>query len=75
MGCHLKFVYLLNLGLLAEFAICDRKVEEELGKELNLDIKGTEKPSVWELIGVRIILLPYTLGKVATFWCSILTMK
>lgn len=66
-GLSFKFVYLLNLGLSAEFAICDRKVEEELGKELNLDIKGTEKPSVWELIGIRFILLPYTLGKVAAF--------
>lgn len=46
----------------------DKKVEEELGKELNLDIKGTEKPSVWELIGVRIILLPYTLGKLLLWY-------
>lgn len=52
-----------------------RKVEEELSKELNLDIKGAEKPSVWELIGIRFILLPYTLGKVAAFCVLCITMK
>lgn len=41
----------------------DKKVEEELSKELDLQIKGAEKPSIWELIGVRIVLLPYTIGK------------
>ncbi|GMN49812.1 hypothetical protein TIFTF001_018975 [Ficus carica] len=40
------------------------KKEEELSKELELDIKGTEKPSLWELLGVRFLLLPYTIGKV-----------
>lgn len=43
----------------------DRKVEEELSKELNLQIKGAEKPSVWGLIGIRFLLLPYTIGKVS----------
>ncbi|XP_049382465.1 chaperone protein dnaJ 50 [Solanum stenotomum] len=46
----------------------DKKVEEELGKELNLDIKGTEKPAVWDLIGIRFILLPYTLGKLLLWY-------
>ncbi|XP_009800516.1 chaperone protein dnaJ 50-like [Nicotiana tabacum] len=46
----------------------DKKVEEELSKELNLDIKGAEKPSVWELIGIRFILLPYTLGKLLLWY-------
>lgn len=41
-----------------------RKIEEDLSKELELDIKGAEKPCIWELIGVRVVLLPYTLGKV-----------
>ena len=41
-----------------------RKMEEELSKELELQIKGAEKPSIWELIGVRFVLLPYTIGKV-----------
>lgn len=41
-----------------------RKKEEELSKELELDIKGAEKPSFWELLGVRFLLLPYTIGKV-----------
>lgn len=39
-------------------------MEEDLSKELELDIKGAQKPSVWELIGVRCVLLPYTIGKV-----------
>ncbi|KAJ6397054.1 hypothetical protein OIU77_021986 [Salix suchowensis] len=42
----------------------DKKVEEDLSKELELDIKGTQKPSIWELLGVRFIVLPYTIGKV-----------
>ncbi|KAF9683431.1 hypothetical protein SADUNF_Sadunf04G0012900 [Salix dunnii] len=41
----------------------DKKVEEDLSKELELDIKGTQKPSIWELLGVRFIILPYTIGK------------
>ncbi|KAJ0976088.1 hypothetical protein J5N97_018053 [Dioscorea zingiberensis] len=45
----------------------DKKVEEELSNELELQIHGSEKPSVWKLIGVQILLLPYTLGKIS-FW-------
>ncbi|KAJ7946243.1 Chaperone protein dnaJ 50 [Quillaja saponaria] len=41
----------------------DKKVEEDLSKELELQINGADKPSVWELIGVRFVLLPYTIGK------------
>ncbi|CAK7350985.1 unnamed protein product [Dovyalis caffra] len=41
----------------------DKKVEEDLSKELELDIKGTQKPSIWELLGIRFIVLPYTIGK------------
>ncbi|KAK4491949.1 hypothetical protein RD792_002732, partial [Penstemon davidsonii] len=44
----------------------NKKVEEDLSKELELQIKGAERPSVWELIGIRFILLPYTLVKVST---------
>ncbi|RVW45925.1 Chaperone protein dnaJ 50 [Vitis vinifera] len=40
-----------------------QEMEEELSKELELQIKGAEKPSIWELIGVRFVLLPYTIGK------------
>lgn len=47
-------------------------MEEDLSKELDLQIKGAEKPSLWELIGVRVILLPYTLGKVIC--CSCLSL-
>ncbi|KAJ8761736.1 hypothetical protein K2173_004545 [Erythroxylum novogranatense] len=39
-----------------------RKVED-LSKELELDIKGAQKPSFWDLIGVRFVLLPYSIGK------------
>ncbi|KAJ8549708.1 hypothetical protein K7X08_033415 [Anisodus acutangulus] len=46
----------------------DKNLEEELSKELNLDIKGTEKPCVCELIGIRFILLPYTLGKLLLWY-------
>ncbi|PSR98437.1 Chaperone protein like [Actinidia chinensis var. chinensis] len=41
----------------------DKKMEEDLSKELDLQIKGAEKPSMWELLAVRFILLPYTIGK------------
>ncbi|CAL0300417.1 unnamed protein product [Lupinus luteus] len=41
----------------------DKKVEEELSNELDLEITGTEKPSVWKVFGVRFVLLPYTLSK------------
>ncbi|KAI9197686.1 hypothetical protein LWI28_002604 [Acer negundo] len=41
----------------------NKKPDEDLSKELDLQIKGAEKPSIWELIGVRLILLPYTIGK------------
>lgn len=47
----------------------DKKVDEDLSKELELQIKGAEKPSVWELLGVRFILLPYTIGKLL-LWTS-----
>ncbi|RDX61352.1 DnaJ protein ERDJ7 [Mucuna pruriens] len=40
-----------------------KKVEEDLSKELELQITGAEMPSVWKLVGVRFVLLPYTLGK------------
>ncbi|CAM8985970.1 unnamed protein product [Rhodiola kirilowii] len=41
----------------------NNKVREDLSQELDLQIKGAEKPSVWGLLGVRLILLPYTIGK------------
>ncbi|KAG9454152.1 hypothetical protein H6P81_007056 [Aristolochia fimbriata] len=49
----------------------DKKLEEDLSKELNLQIQGTGRPSVWNLIGVQFLLLPYTLGKLLlwrVFW-------
>ncbi|KAI4295846.1 hypothetical protein L6164_035846 [Bauhinia variegata] len=47
----------------------DKKMEEDLSKELDLQIKGAEEPSVWDLVGVRFILLPYTIGKLL-LWSS-----
>ncbi|KAK3035087.1 hypothetical protein RJ639_032589 [Escallonia herrerae] len=41
----------------------DKNTEDELSKELELQIKGAEKPSMWDLLGIRFILLPYTIGK------------
>ncbi|KAF8410689.1 hypothetical protein HHK36_003222 [Tetracentron sinense] len=52
----------------------DKKVEEDLSDELDLQIKGAEKPSLWELLAVRFLLLPYTLGKKLCFtvFCKLL---
>ncbi|XP_076931486.1 chaperone protein dnaJ 50-like [Bidens hawaiensis] len=46
----------------------DKKMQEDLSKELELQIKGAEKPSMWGLLGVRFILLPYTLGKLVLWY-------
>ncbi|KAL3627568.1 Chaperone protein dnaJ 50 [Castilleja foliolosa] len=43
--------------------INNKKMEEDFSKELELQIKGAEKPSLWELLVIRFILLPYTIGK------------
>jgi DnaJ family protein C protein 25 len=50
----------------------NRRVEgaDDLSKELDLQIAGAERPTVWRLLGVRFILLPYTLGKWATWKAS-----
>ena len=48
----------------SELCSYSRKLEEDFSKELDLQIKGAEMPSVWELVGVRFVLLPYTIGKV-----------
>ncbi|KAM1883944.1 hypothetical protein ACFX13_005244 [Malus domestica] len=47
----------------------NKKVEEDLGSELELQINGAEQPSMWDLLGVRFILLPYTIGKLL-LWCG-----
>ncbi|KAL5578946.1 hypothetical protein UlMin_011388 [Ulmus minor] len=46
----------------------DKKKEEDLSQELELQIKGAEKPSLWELVGVRFILLPYTIAKLLLWY-------
>lgn len=49
----------------------NRRVEgADLSKELDLQIAGAEHPTIWRLLGVRFILLPYTLGKLATWEAS-----
>uniref|UniRef100_K3YNT5 Uncharacterized protein n=1 Tax=Setaria italica TaxID=4555 RepID=K3YNT5_SETIT len=45
----------------------DKKAEEEVSNEVELQIHGVEKPSVWRLYGVQFILLPYSIGKVLTW--------
>ncbi|KAL8461353.1 hypothetical protein ACS0TY_031912 [Phlomoides rotata] len=46
----------------------NKKMEEDLSKELDLQIKGAEEPSVWELVGIRVILLPYTVAKLLLWY-------
>ncbi|XP_059661735.1 chaperone protein dnaJ 50 [Cornus florida] len=46
----------------------DTKMKEEISNELELQIKGAEKPSLWELMGVRFILLPYTITKLLLWY-------
>ncbi|VFQ96204.1 unnamed protein product [Cuscuta campestris] len=48
--------------------VMDKNMEEELSKDLNLQIKGAEIPSIWELVGVRFLLLPYTIGKLLLWY-------
>lgn len=36
---------------------------EEIAKDLELVIQGAEKPGIWRLFGVWLLLLPYTAGK------------
>ncbi|XP_041023490.1 chaperone protein dnaJ 50 [Juglans microcarpa x Juglans regia] len=43
--------------------LTNKKMEEDFSKDLDLQIKGAEKPSIWGLLGVRFLLLPYTIGK------------
>ncbi|KAK1325594.1 Chaperone protein dnaJ 15 [Acorus calamus] len=47
----------------------NKDMEDEFSKELELQISGAEKPSLWKLLAVRFLLLPYTLGKLL-FWKS-----
>lgn len=46
---------------------CRGHLEEELRQELELQIHGAEKPAIWNLIGIRFVLFPYTMGKLI-FW-------
>lgn len=43
-------------------------MEDDLGKELDLQIQGAEKPSMWSLVAVQFLLLPYTIGKVCIYF-------
>lgn len=42
-------------------------MEDDLSKELDLQIQGAEKPSMWNLVAVQFLLLPYTIGKVCIY--------
>ncbi|XP_057764862.1 chaperone protein dnaJ 50 isoform X2 [Salvia miltiorrhiza] len=46
----------------------NKQMVEDLSKELELQIKGAEKPSLWELLAIRVILLPYTVGKLLLWY-------
>jgi hypothetical protein len=48
------------------FSLWCRKVEEAVSNEVELQIHGVEKPSVWRLYGVQFILLPYFIGKASS---------
>ncbi|KAF2565242.1 hypothetical protein F2Q68_00025680 [Brassica cretica] len=48
----------------------DQKLQEELSNELDLQIKGAENPSIWDLLGVRFVLLPYTIIKLLVWYSS-----
>ena len=58
-----------------------RKMEEELSKELELQMKGAKKTLyIWELIGVHIVLLPLVCRLIKTgrsmfLECSLVTGK
>lgn len=41
----------------------DRKMEEDLSNELELQIQGVERPSMWKLLAVQFVLLPYILAR------------
>jgi DnaJ family protein C protein 25 len=57
-----------NGGVAKKKAPRNRRVEgADLSKELDLQISGAENPTIWRLLGVRFILLPYTMGKLATW--------
>lgn len=45
------------------------EVDDELSRELELQIQGAENPSFWKLFGTRFVLLPYTLGKLVLWGC------
>lgn len=45
----------------------DKKFEDEVRNEVDLQIQGVEKPSVWSLYGVQFLLLPYLIGKLLTW--------
>lgn len=45
----------------------DKNLENELRGEVDLQIQGVKKPSVWSLYGVQLILLPYFIGKLLTW--------
>jgi DnaJ family protein C protein 25 len=45
----------------------DKKIEVDLSNEVELQIHGVKKPSVWKLFCVQFILLPYYIGKMLSW--------
>ncbi|GJN13016.1 hypothetical protein PR202_ga31349 [Eleusine coracana subsp. coracana] len=63
----------MKRDLLVDHISLNWKVEVELINEVELQIHGVEKPSVWKLYGVQFVLLPYYIGKmliweICWFW-------
>jgi hypothetical protein len=74
VSCYLESVQWI-LTLLLVFWLHRVDDQLETSKELELQITGAEKLSLWQLLGIQFILLPYTLGKVCSLWltCSTFT--
>jgi len=48
--------------------IIKKAVEEDYSGELELQIQGVEKPSLWKLLVIQLVLLPYTLVKLSAWY-------
>ncbi len=74
VSCYLESVQWI-LTILLVFWLHRVDDQLEISKELELQITGAEKLSLWRLLGIQFIFLPYTLGKVCSLWltCSTFT--
>jgi hypothetical protein len=74
VSCYLKNVqWVSTLPLVFWLHKMDDQLE--INKELELQIIRAEKPSLWQLFGIKFVLLPYTLKKVCSllFTCNTFT--